>query len=136
MAADLAIPGRAAQGYRSNTVAGLSDGATFRQAAHGVVVHLKRASMVPAGADGQGRKAQHLANADNLLVFLSGLADDDTPLGKTLIKCYIGLQELIAAALNAPAQESERALGDALEQARALEATVGEMVDAGHGQSR
>lgn len=133
---DAMLPGRAAQGYRSNTVAGLSDGATFRQSVHGVVVHLKRASLASADAANQGRRAQHLANADNLLVFLSGLADDNSPLGKTLIRCYIGVQELIAAALNAPAQESDQALDDALEQARALEAAVGEMVGAGHGQSR
>lgn len=127
--------GQASQGYRSNAVAGLSEEQMLSKGLHGLVVHLKRAVRA-SGADAanaQAGRAQHLAAADRLLVFLMGLADIRTELGSRLIQCYAAIQQLVGGALGGKASESGQALDDALEQARALEqalsATVGDGQD-------
>ncbi|HYW77302.1 MAG TPA: hypothetical protein VFA48_11895 [Gammaproteobacteria bacterium] len=138
--ANQAAAGQAAmQGYRSNAVAGLSETQMLSKGLHGLVIHLKRASLAADNeqAGGEGTRAQHLAAADRLLVFLMGIADVKTELGSKLAQCYTAIQQLIGAALGGAGKEPTEALGSALEQARALEralsATVG---DDRHGESR
>ena len=136
--ANQAAAGQAMQGYRSNAVAGLSETQMLTKGVHGLVVHLKRADLAAAGegADANAARAQHLAAADRLLVFLMGIADVKSELGSKLAQCYTGIQQLIGGALGGAGMESKEALGSALDQAKALEralsATVG---NDRHGES-
>lgn len=121
----------AARGYRSNSVTGLSDEQTLIRGLHGVVVYLHRARLIveKAETDKDAAKAQQLAKADNLLAFLLKLADTETEMGSTLVRCYTGIQQLLAASLaSVDDSESKRALDDALGQARELERTIRESV--------
>lgn len=132
-------PGFAAQGYRNNAVSGLSEEQMLNKGLHGLVVHLNRAKTVAVDDDGGSavRRAQCLSDADRLLTFMLGLAAAETELGTTLVRCYTGIQQLIASALADASAESDQALDDAIDQARALERAFSERVGGGrHGQSR
>lgn len=118
----MADNGYVAQGYRGNTVAGLNTQEVFMQGLHGVVVHIRRASLVANDEVAQpALKYQHLANADRLLTFMIGLADSQTEMGAILTRCYTGIQRLISAALDDKTPEHSHMIDDALNQAIALE---------------
>jgi len=124
MAVNTARTDKAARGYRSNAVAGLSDQKMLEKGLHGLVVYLNRAMIIHDQAGDEAadmRKAQSLSDADRLLGFLMQLADVNSEMGSTLVDCYTGIQQLISSALNGNGDESRRDLGHALDQARALE---------------
>lgn len=113
------------QGYRENTIAGLGTREVFIRGLHGIVVHIKRASMLSSGKpEHQALEYQHLGNADHLLTFMIGMADSETDLGRTLTRCYTGIQYLISVALQDREDSRADAIQNALEQAVALENTI------------
>lgn len=125
-----------AQGYRGNTIAGLSTQEVFLRGLHGIVVHIRRASLVAnAEAAPQALKYQHLANADSLVTFMIGLADSQTEMGAILTRCYTAIQQLISAALNDDTPEQSQSIDDALNQAMALEEVINTSLERiQHGQ--
>lgn len=129
----------AAAGYRNNSVAGLDDQQMLIKGLHGLVVYIHRAKLIvetEGGADKSVSKVQHLAKADQLIGFLLKLADADTEMGSTLIRCYTGIQQLLASALTSTdTEESVQALEDALGQARELERAFKEIGDDANGQA-
>jgi hypothetical protein len=116
----------ACEGYKNNAVAGLADRDMLLKGIHGIVIHIKLAMIVSVKEEARPpeQRAQHLAAADRLVAFMIGITDRSGAFGHTLLNCYTGLQQLISRALFAPADEVEQALSEALEQARALEASV------------
>lgn len=130
MAVNALNPNKAAQGYRENAVAGLNESDMLNKGLHGLVVYLHRAKLIAESSDESAayQKAAHLSDADRLLSFLLQVADAETEMGGTLIRCYTGIQQLITASLNSEGDESLQALDDALGQARALEGAFKENI--------
>lgn len=123
-----------AQNYRSSNIAGLTTQEVFMRGLHGVVVHIRRATMVPADIEKQPLRLQHLAAADQLLTFMVGMADDRTEIGLALIQCYTEIQNRVSLAIQSINQEPELAINGALQEAMALENSIQTTLDGGdHG---
>lgn len=110
-----------ADSYRSSNIAGLTTQEVFTRGLHGVVVHIRRATLVPDDIEKKPIKLQNLANADRLLTFMIGMADDSTEFGSALIQCYTEIQNRLALAIQSTTDEAARAIDGALQEAMALE---------------
>ncbi|MGN8158743.1 hypothetical protein ACS8Y6_05845 [Salinisphaera sp. RV14] len=113
-----------ADNYRRSNIAGLTTQEVFLRGLHGVVVHIRRATLVADDVEKKPIKLQHLANADRLLTFMVGMADDRTDLGSTLIECYTEIQNRVALAIQSTTDEAARAIDGALQEAMALESDI------------
>ncbi|HEX7323881.1 MAG TPA: hypothetical protein VF292_00825 [Rhodanobacteraceae bacterium] len=127
----------AQQGYRKANVSGLSAQATLERGLHAIVLYLVRAQTaagrMPRDPDARPRALRSAASADRLLTFMARIADPATDLGRRLIKCYVGIQVLIAHALTALDSTADAAFGHAIVQARALEHSFAFMEVSPHG---
>lgn len=114
----------ASVGYKRNVLAGLAAHQILERGLHGVTVYLTRASAAAASADPEHpapQAARWAAHADKLLVFLSRIADADAEMGQKLVRCYSGIQGLIAAALAGRHGTPATTFSRAASEARALE---------------
>lgn len=117
------------QNYRGSDIDGLSEHEIFMRSLHGVVVHIRRATMVPPDIEKQSLRLQHLAAADQLLTFMVGMADDNTEFGSILIQCYTEIQNRLSLAIQSINDEPEQAINGALEEAMTLENSIQTMLE-------
>lgn len=123
-------------GYRRANVAGLSGRDTLQRGLHAIVLYLVRAQAAAVHAhadpDASRRALRAAASADRLLTFMARIADPATDLGSRLIRCYAGIQLLIARALPAIDKAADDVFGQAILQARALEHSLPFGMERGH----
>lgn len=122
------------QSYRGSNLDALTTPEIFMRGLHGVVVHIRRASIMPADIEKQPLRLKHLAAADQLITFLVGMADDRTEFGSVLIQCYTEIQNRVSLAIQTINEDPEQAINGALEEALALENNIQTTLNEGeHG---